>query len=98
MVKKMFCDCQLYAKGDSRKAYACDPKDPEAKLFCRAHLNEAMAFPCPYKPEDILSQDKRLVSIAHQDEHGKRTGFCEDFVPVRKPESQLFQKVEDKTS
>jgi len=81
MAKKLFCTSQEYAKGDCKKAYICGPDDPEAQIFCCAHLHEARAFPCPYNLSEIYEESMRL-RIAHKDEKGNLVGRCVDFEPV----------------
>jgi hypothetical protein len=73
-----FCECQVYAKGNSRKAYACKPEDPEAQRFCGAQLNAGQAFPCPYIPGEIY-QEGDVWRIAHRNKKGDLVGRCEDF-------------------
>jgi hypothetical protein len=81
MPEPIFCEHHTYATGDSENAYACSPDNPEARLFCTAHLCEGHAFPCPYKPKLIFLENGHL-RIAHI-ENNKRVGFCEDFEPPR---------------
>lgn len=76
----MFCEWQLYAKGTFQEAYTCSEEDPEAQLFCGAHLAESRAFPCPYNSEQIYDLDGRKT-IAHKNNEGL-VGVCEDFKPL----------------
>ena len=75
---EIFCQSQIYAKGDRKKSYVCEPDDKEAQIFCTAHLSEAIAFPCPYDKNDIMEIDNRK-RIAHKTKEGKLEGFCHDF-------------------
>ena len=81
MPQKEFCKSQLYAIGDSKKAYACSKNTPGAKLFCGAHLNEGHAFPCPYKYSEIFldKSSNDTPRIAHKNSKGILEGRCEDF-------------------
>lgn len=89
MVLTPFCQSQVYAKGDSVKAFLCKADDPKAQLFCIAHLAEDQASPCPYNAADIYVEPSAENSpttpprkaIAHSKE-GELVGRCEDFLPV----------------
>ena len=91
-----FCRLQSYAKGDSRIAYSCTPDDPEAKIFCDAHLHENRAFPGPYTADEIFATIHRKCgfSIAHKakDRSRRLVGVCEDFEPVEGYAEQQRQK------
>src|SRR3989338_2678276 len=86
MVQERFCQCQVYAKGDSKKAYSCKPEDPKAQLFCTAHLCESSAYPCPYNPSEIYNQNG-IFRIAHKNQEGNLVSRCEDFEPIRSQET-----------
>lgn len=66
-----------------RKRMLVGKDDPEAQLFCTAHLNEARAFPCPFNKQDIIYINNKK-RIAHKTKEGNLEGFCEDFKPIKK--------------
>ena len=92
MVTKLqqFCKCQIYARGDVISAIACDPNDPEAQLFCGAHLHERRAFPCPYNTENIAEEwGKPTIAFIRE---GRRTGYCEYFKPLAQSQPLCIER------
>lgn len=79
MVQPMFCKSQIYAKGNSKSAHTCREDDPEAQLFCTAHLCESASYQCPYKPSEIYQEEDGTIRIAHKNSQGDLEGRCEDF-------------------